>query len=98
LLSSFKQTVGRIWVGPVLKQDCQHKSNVDGSLLTPGKDDKAVEKLIREIAHRVIFSLNELEENTDFETLTNLTDPELRYEAVLLQEEINKLRTTLQNI
>jgi hypothetical protein len=57
-----------------------------------------VEDLIREIAHRVILRLDEMEAATDFDMLTNLNEPELREEAVLLQEEITKLRACLQNI
>ncbi|HBQ87160.1 MAG TPA: hypothetical protein DER33_01080 [Syntrophomonas sp.] len=82
----------------VLKNRGLHNSSIHAFIPAARKGGEAVEELIREIAQRVILSLDEMEEATDFDTLTNLTDPQLREEALLLQEEISKLRSCLQNI
>jgi hypothetical protein len=90
------------WAGQsrctVLKNRSLHNSRIHAFIPTARKGGDAVEEMIREIAQRVILSLDEIEATTDFDTLTNLTDPELREEALLLQEEIGKLRICLQNI
>jgi hypothetical protein len=82
----------------VLKNRGLHNSSIHAFIPAVRKGGDAVEELIREIAQRVILSLDEMETATDFDTLTNLTDPQLREEALLLQEEISKLRSCLQNI
>lgn len=90
--------VNRIRIRPVLKQQGLHNSSVHAFIPVNRKGGEVVEDLIREIAHRLISSLDEMEATTDFNTLTNLTDPGLREEALLLQDEISKLRACLQNI
>lgn len=57
-----------------------------------------MEDLIRQLAARVIERLDNLEAESDFDYLLNLSDPELRHEASELYEGICKLREKLQGL
>ncbi len=57
-----------------------------------------MEDLIRQLAARVIGRLDNLEAESNFDHLLNLTDPELRIEATELYEGICKLREKLQEL
>lgn len=89
---------GRSSVRPVLKNGHPHNSSIHGFIPAVRKGGDAVEDIIREVAQRVILRLDEIEAETDFDMLTNLSEPGLREEALLLREEITKLRDCLQNI
>ncbi len=57
-----------------------------------------MEDLIRQLAARVVSRLDNLEAETDFEYLLNLSDPDLRSEAVELYDGICRLREKLQEL
>ncbi len=57
-----------------------------------------MEDLIRQLAARVISRLDDLEAESNFDHLLNLSDPDLRSEAVELYEGIYKLRKKLHGL
>ncbi len=57
-----------------------------------------MEDIIRQLAARVIGRLDDLEAESNFDYLLNLSDPDLRSEAVELYEGICKLRERLQDL
>lgn len=57
-----------------------------------------VEDLIKYLASDLLTQLDELEKQTDFEFLTSVGDEDIRSEAQLLYEEINRLKARLQEL
>jgi len=57
-----------------------------------------VDDLIKYLADDLLAQLDELEKETNFEFLTSLDDEEIRNEAQLLFEELNRLKSRLQEL
>ncbi len=57
-----------------------------------------MEELIKMMAARVVSRLDNLEQETDFDNLLQLSDPELRSEARELYQSICKLKEELQGL
>ncbi len=62
------------------------------------KGGEAVEDLIKYLAEGLLARLDELEKETDFAFLSCLEDEEIRNEAQLLHEELNRLKSRLQEL
>ncbi|MGS0765369.1 hypothetical protein [Syntrophomonas curvata] len=62
------------------------------------KGGEAVDDLIKYLADDLLAQLDELEKETNFEFLTSLDDEEIRNEAQLLFEELNRLKSRLQEL
>lgn len=62
------------------------------------KGGEAVEDLIKYLASDLFTQLDELEKETDFEFLTSVDDDDIRSEAQLLYDEINRLKSRLQEL
>lgn len=57
-----------------------------------------MEDLIKMMAARVVSSLDDLEKESNFDYLLNLSDPDLRSEATELYQSICKLREDLRGL
>ena len=57
-----------------------------------------MEELIKMMAARVVSRLDNLEAESDFNYLLNLSDPELRNEAMEVYHSICKLKADLQDL
>lgn len=57
-----------------------------------------MDDLIKYLADDLLAQLDELEKETNFEFLTSLDDEEIRNEAQLLFEELNRLKSRLQEL
>lgn len=57
-----------------------------------------MEDLIKYLASDLFAQLDELEKETDFEFLTSVDDDDIRSEAQLLYDEINRLKSRLQEL
>jgi hypothetical protein len=57
-----------------------------------------VEDLIKMMAAQVLSRLDDLEKESDFDYLLNLSDPQLRSEASDLYQSICKLREDLRGL
>lgn len=88
----------RIFRPWVIKKRLLHNTSLSAYIPTCSEGGEAVEDLIKAIAQRLVLSLEDLERGTDFDTLVNISEPEIRQEALLLQEEITKLKSCLQSI
>ncbi|MGI5911880.1 MAG: hypothetical protein ACOX6E_04755 [Syntrophomonadaceae bacterium] len=57
-----------------------------------------MEEMIKYLANNLVEQLSEIEKETDFEFLATLDDKDIRSEAQLLWDGINKLKDRLQEI
>lgn len=57
-----------------------------------------MDKMMRELAHGIMNKIEALEQETDFDYLLHLSDADLRSEAEILYEEIEKLKNLLVEV
>lgn len=62
------------------------------------KGGNALDDLIRQLADNLLIKLDELEKETNFDYLLNVSEPDLKDEALLLHQEIRNLKNILLNL
>ncbi|MDD2585638.1 MAG: hypothetical protein PHT79_01150 [Syntrophomonadaceae bacterium] len=62
------------------------------------KGGSALEDLIKHLVSDFVVKLNDIETKTNFDYLFNMSDPEIREEALVLFQEIEGLKKILQEL